>query len=88
MVQALQDWLNTYLGKLLLAIAVAWSTAVSQALFYTEWPRSPLLTLGPVTFWREGALQRSVLPRSALPCSALPCSALRRWIRHSSSAAS
>lgn len=38
------------------ALAVAWSTAVSQALFYTEWPRTPLVALGPVTFWREGAL--------------------------------
>jgi len=34
----------------------AWSTAFSQALFYAEFPRTPLLRLGPVVFWREGAL--------------------------------
>lgn len=39
-----------------LALLVAWTTAVSQALFYAGWPRTPLLRLGPLTFWREGAL--------------------------------
>lgn len=39
----------------LLAVAtIVWSTVLSQALFYAEQPRVALLTLGPLTFWREG----------------------------------
>ncbi len=34
----------------------AWSTAVSQGLFYADWPRTPALTIGPVVFYREGLL--------------------------------
>ena len=43
-------------GLLIAAALVAWSTAFSQSLFWADWPRTPLFTLGPVTFWREGAL--------------------------------
>lgn len=35
---------------------LTWSTVLSQALFYADWPRTPLLSLGPLTLWREGAL--------------------------------
>lgn len=37
------------------ALAVVWATVVSQALFYADVPRTPALSLGPVTLWREGA---------------------------------
>jgi energy-coupling factor transport system ATP-binding protein len=39
-----------------LAAAVVWSTVLSQALFYSASPRVPLLSLGPVVLWREGAV--------------------------------
>lgn len=39
-----------------LALLVAWTTAFSQAIFYGGWPRTALFQLGPLTFWREGAL--------------------------------
>jgi energy-coupling factor transport system ATP-binding protein len=38
------------------ALAMAWSTALSQSLFWVDWPRTPLFALGPLTFWREGAV--------------------------------
>lgn len=42
------------------AIAVAgvavWSMVVSQGLFYADVPRVPLLSVGPITVWREGVL--------------------------------
>lgn len=38
------------------ALAMAWSTAVSQSIFWVDWPRTPLFALGPLTFWREGAV--------------------------------
>ncbi len=41
---------------LLLALGIAWSTVLSQGLFYNEQPRVALFTLGPVTLWREGAV--------------------------------
>jgi energy-coupling factor transport system permease protein len=41
---------------LLTVLAVTWSTVLSQALFYAEQPRVPLLVLGPLTLWREGAV--------------------------------
>ncbi len=34
----------------------AWSTALSQGLFYADWPRTPAISLGPVTLYREGLL--------------------------------
>lgn len=37
-------------------LSVVWGTVLSQALFYAAQPRTPLLVLGPVTFWREGVL--------------------------------
>jgi energy-coupling factor transport system ATP-binding protein len=37
-------------------LAMAWSTALSQSLFWVDWPRTPLYALGPLTFWREGAV--------------------------------
>lgn len=37
-------------------LAVVWSTALSQGLFYAEHPRVALVHLGPLTVWREGAL--------------------------------
>ena len=42
------------LRALALALATVWSTALSQGLFYSDHPRVPLLTLGPLTVWREG----------------------------------
>ena len=41
---------------LLGALAMAWSTALSQSLFWVDWPRTPMFALGPLTFWREGAV--------------------------------
>lgn len=38
------------------AALFAWTTALSQGLFYAGWPRSPLVQLGPLTVWREGLL--------------------------------
>jgi energy-coupling factor transport system permease protein len=38
----------------LLIGGIAWSTALSQGLFYGDHPRTPWLTLGPVVLWREG----------------------------------
>lgn len=35
-------------------LTVVWSTSLSQALFYAEQPRVPLLRFGPLTLWREG----------------------------------
>jgi energy-coupling factor transport system permease protein len=32
----------------------AWSTAISQGLFYADWPRTPAFSIGPVVFAREG----------------------------------
>ena len=43
-------------GLLFGALLVAWSTAFSQALFWSDWPRTSLLQVGPVHLWREGAL--------------------------------
>ncbi len=43
-------------GLVLGTVLVAWSTAFSQSVFWSDWPRTPLLSLGPVTFWREGAM--------------------------------
>ena len=40
----------------LLLLTLVWSTVLSQSLFYPLEPRVPLLQLGPLTFWREGAL--------------------------------
>ncbi len=34
--------------------AVVWSTVLSQGLFYADEPRVALLSLGPITVWREG----------------------------------
>jgi len=38
------------------AAAVVWSTMLSQALFYSDMPRVPLVSVGPVTLWREGVV--------------------------------
>ncbi|MCP4869230.1 MAG: hypothetical protein GY898_10990 [Proteobacteria bacterium] len=46
---------NTWrVRALTLAAAAIWTTVLSQALFYAEVPRRPLLDLGPVVLWREG----------------------------------
>ncbi len=37
-------------------LSVIWGTVLSQALFYSAEPRTPLFVLGPVVFWREGVL--------------------------------
>ena len=44
------------LALLGLGLAVVWSTVVSQSLFYADLPRTPALHLGPLVFWREGAV--------------------------------
>ena len=36
------------------ALAVIWSTVLSQGLFYGDVPRVALLSVGPFTLWREG----------------------------------
>lgn len=36
------------------ALAVVWVTVWSQGWFYADVPRTPALSLGPVTIWREG----------------------------------
>lgn len=38
------------------ALAVVWSTVLSQGLFYADVPRTALVTVGPVAVWREGAV--------------------------------
>ncbi|MBM4392826.1 MAG: energy-coupling factor transporter transmembrane protein EcfT [Deltaproteobacteria bacterium] len=40
----------------MLALGIAWSTVLSQGLFYSEQPRVAFFTLGPITLWREGAV--------------------------------
>jgi len=40
----------------LAALAVVWSTVLSQGLFYADLPRIPLLHLGPVVVYREGVV--------------------------------
>lgn len=37
-----------------IVLTVIWGTSLSQALFYAEQPRVPLLQFGPLTLWREG----------------------------------
>ena len=37
-----------------LALAVTWATTLGQGLFYADLPRTPWLTLGPLTIWSEG----------------------------------
>lgn len=39
-----------------LALALVWTTALSQSLFWPGWPAVPLLRVGPMVFWREGAI--------------------------------
>jgi energy-coupling factor transport system permease protein len=46
-------WRGRILGMILL---ITWSTVLSQGLFWAGWPRTPLWTLGPLHFYREGAL--------------------------------
>lgn len=41
---------------LLLIGALIWGTVLSQGLFYAEQPRVALVSLGPLHFWREGAV--------------------------------
>ena len=36
----------------ILVSAIVWSTVLSQSLFYGLEPRTPLLELGPLVFWR------------------------------------
>jgi len=35
-------------------LAIVWSTVLSQSLFYGQQPRTALLEIGPLVFWREG----------------------------------
>lgn len=44
-------WRWRVLGALLL---LAWTTALSQGLFYAVQPRTALVQLGPLVIWREG----------------------------------
>lgn len=44
------------LGGLAAALALTWSTALSQGLFYSQEPRVALVQLGPLTLYREGLL--------------------------------
>lgn len=39
---------------LFVVAAIVWSTVLSQGLFYAEQPRVALVSLGPLTLWREG----------------------------------
>ncbi|MCB9684443.1 MAG: hypothetical protein H6738_05450 [Alphaproteobacteria bacterium] len=41
-------------AALLASLGIAWTTVVSQGLFYGGLPRTPLIELGPVAVWREG----------------------------------
>lgn len=41
---------------LLAALTIVWGTLLSQGLFYAEQPRVALISLGPLTLWREGAV--------------------------------
>ncbi len=41
---------------LLAVLTLVWGTVLSQGLFYADEPRTALLRVGPVAFWREGAV--------------------------------
>ncbi|MCA9493229.1 MAG: hypothetical protein KC621_25030, partial [Myxococcales bacterium] len=41
-------------AALLASLGIAWTTVVSQGLFYGGLPRTPLVELGPLVVWREG----------------------------------
>lgn len=45
---------RTLLGALGMLAAIVWSTVLSQGMFYGDEPRVALLSLGPITLWREG----------------------------------
>lgn len=40
----------------LAALAVVWSTVLSQGLFYSDVPRVALVHLGPIVVWRQGVV--------------------------------
>lgn len=42
------------LGGLLAVATLVWGTVLSQGLFYADEPRVPILSLGPLTLYREG----------------------------------
>lgn len=41
-------------AAVLASLGIAWTTVVSQGLFYGGLPRTPLVELGPLAVWREG----------------------------------
>lgn len=43
-------------GLVVASALLAWSTALSQGLFWAAWPRTPVVQLGGLTLWKEGAL--------------------------------
>lgn len=45
---------RTVLGAFGMLAAIVWSTVLSQGMFYGDEPRVALVTLGPLTLWREG----------------------------------
>lgn len=49
--RGMAGWRLRFLAGLAL---LTWSTVLSQGLFYADWPRTPLVSVGPLTLWREG----------------------------------
>ena len=45
---------RTALGAAGVLVAIVWSTVLSQGIFYGDEPRVALVSLGPLTLWREG----------------------------------
>ncbi|MBN1337422.1 MAG: energy-coupling factor transporter transmembrane protein EcfT [Deltaproteobacteria bacterium] len=41
---------------LIAALTLVWGTVLSQGFFYADEPRTALVRIGPLSFWREGAL--------------------------------
>lgn len=43
-------------GAFVAALTLVWGTVLSQGIFYAAQPRTPLVHLGPLVFYREGAV--------------------------------
>ncbi len=51
MIRARPRWWRFALGA---GVAIVWSATLSQGLFYSAHPRTPLIAVGPIALWREG----------------------------------
>jgi energy-coupling factor transport system permease protein len=53
-IAALRPPLRWWLRGAAVVLGLVWSTVLSQGLFYDDQPRVALVTVGPLTLWREG----------------------------------